>query len=139
MSHPNFFTLASTLSCTCCEIFLELGRPRKPASVRVALTAFSLATLDPATRSSADVVLCYCFRLPTTVFFFNDLVHRRPGQGSGEGASHSKGVHREMVRQARFSRKGLQGSGHSTAEGGREPRPPSVVATGKYSQRLTPT
>ena len=86
LSHPNIFTLASTLRRTCCEIFLELGRQRKPAKVRVALATFSLATLDPATRSSADVVLCHCLSLQTTDFHY--LVHRRPGQGPGEGPTH---------------------------------------------------
>ena len=120
MSHPNFFTLASTLSRTCWEILLELGRPRKPASVPLA--AFSLATLDPATRRSADVVLCYCPRLLTTDF--HDLVHRRPGQGSGEGTTHSKGVHHVMVRQAHLSQNGLQGSGHTGCGDGPRTPPP---------------
>ena len=95
LSHPNFLTLASALARTCCEISLKLGRQRKPVSVRVALAAFSLASVDPTTRSSTDVVLCYCLRLSTT--YFHDIVHRRPGQGFGEGASHSNGVHRDMV------------------------------------------
>ena len=110
------------MSRTCCEFFLELGRPRKPASVRIALAVFSLAILDPATRSSADVVLCYCLRLLTTDF--HDLVHRRLGQGSGEGSTHSKGVYRELVRQARLSQMGQQRSGHTgCGEGPRTPPP----------------
>ena len=106
-------------------------RGSRLVSVRVALAACSLATPDPATRSSADVVLCYyCLRLPTT--HLQDLVHHRPG-------------HRDLVRElptrkecivTRFGRPAFHKWTCKEAvirdsEGGREPRPPSVVATGK--------
>ena len=102
MSRPDFLTLVSTRSRTHMlrNLLIKFERQRNPASVGVALAALSFAIPDPATRSSADVVVCDLLRLATT--YLHDLVHRRPGQGSREGASHSKGVHREIVWQACF-------------------------------------
>ena len=122
LTQTRFYASLNPNLNPCRQIFFELGRQRKPASVRVALAAFPLATLDPATRSSADVVICYGLRLPTTDF--HDLIHRRPGQGSGEGATNSKGVHREMARQARLSQMDLQGNAHTgCGEGPKIPAP----------------
>ena len=89
----------------------KVGRQRKSASVRVALAAFSLVTPDPAIRSGPDVVLCHWLRLQAS-----NLHDRRPGRGAGEGASHSKGAHREMVRQACLPP-------YASASDGAEPHP----------------
>ena len=100
------------------------------APAYIALAASALATPDPATRSSAHVVLTYLLRLPAT--YLHDLAHRRPGQGFGEGASRSKRVHRDIVQQTCLSQKGLQGKRlFGLRRRVENPRPPSVVTTGE--------